>query len=306
MAQSAPEIANALVAFSNQTAEIVQRVAPAIVAVHGGGRSSSSGIHWRSGIIVTAEETVERDDDIEVTLPGGRRVAAKLAGRDPGTDVAILRVETDGLPTADTTDATGLRPGNLVLAVGGHEGAPVANFGIASYIGEAWQSMRGSTIDHLLRLDLTLNRVAEGGALVDVQARVLGMMVFGPRRRALAIPASTVNRSVDQLLAKGHIARGYLGAGLQHVRLDHTSDKAGSDNKHGILVVSLDSAGPAAKAGLLIGDIITSWNAKPIGRVRNILRLLGPDSVGTTVDLDLLRGGAAAKLKVTIGERPLT
>lgn len=303
MALPTPAATNPLLAFSDQVASVIENVSQASVAVHGGGRMSSSGIHWRSGVVVTAEELVERDDDLSVTLPGGRRVPATLAGRDPGTDVALLRFQPDGLPVAETGDAATLRAGHLVVAVGSYEGAAVASLGIAAHVGTAWQSSRGSTIDQMLRLDLHLSPVAEGGALVDVHGRVLGMTVFGPRRRVLAIPSSTIDRAVDQLLAKGHIARGYLGAKLQHVRLGRSSEP--SAGEHGVLLVSIDADGPAARAGLLIGDIVTAWNGKPIDRVRSIIRLLGPDSVGTSVDLDLLRGGAPTTLKVAIGERPL-
>jgi S1-C subfamily serine protease len=135
-----------------------------------------------------------------------------------------------------------------------------------------------------------------------MDGRVLGMTVFGPRRRVLAIPSATIDRAVDQLLSKGHVARGYLGAGLQNVRLGRGT----SDAKRGILVVSIDPAGPAARSGLLVGDIITAWNARPVAQVREVMRLLGPDSVGASVDLQLLRGGAAADLKLTLGERPLS
>jgi S1-C subfamily serine protease len=123
--------------------------------------------------------------------------------------------------------------------------------------------------------------------------------VLGPRRRALAIPTSTIDRAVDQLLAKGHVFRGYLGAGLQPVRLPSGAQPAG----RGILVVSTDPGGPAARAGLMVGDIVTAWDGKPVDRVREVMRALGPDSVGQTVDLGLLRGGAPAALKIVIGER---
>jgi S1-C subfamily serine protease len=153
---------------------------------------------------------------------------------------------------------------------------------------------------------LALSTAAEGGAVVDVQGRVIGMAVLGPRRRALAIPTSTIDRVVDQLLAKGHVFRGYLGAGLQPVQLGRSSNDAQpSGSGRGILVASIDPDGPAARAGLLIGDIVTTWNAKPVGRVREIMRLLGTDSIGSSVDLGLLRGGASATLKVVIGERPV-
>jgi len=297
------ESTNSLVALSDAAAHLVERTARTIIAVHGGGRWPSSGIHWRSGVIVTAEEVLERDEDIKVMLPGGRVVAASLAGRDPSTDVAVLRFQPDGLTAAPTADAASLRPGHVVLAIGNHEGAPIASLGIVAIAGPAWHSLRGGTIDSLIRLDLALSPAAEGGAVVDVQGRVVGMAVLGPRRRALAIPTSRV---VDQLLAKGHVFRGYLGAGLQRARLGRPSNGAPpSGTDRGILVASIDPDGPAARAGLLVGDIVTTWNAKPVDRVREVMRFLGSDSIGNTVDLGLLRGGAPTTLKVVIGERPV-
>jgi S1-C subfamily serine protease len=168
------ESTNSLVALSDAAAHLVERTARTIIAVHGGGRWPSSGIHWRSGVIVTAEEVLERDEDIKVTLPGGRVVAASLAGRDPSTDVAVLRFQPDGLTAAPTADAASLRPGHVVLAIGNHEGAPIASLGIVAIAGPAWHSLRGGTIDSLIRLDLTLSPAAEGGAVVDVQGRVVG------------------------------------------------------------------------------------------------------------------------------------
>jgi S1-C subfamily serine protease len=300
------ESINPLVAFSDHAAQLVERTGSSIVAVHGAGRGSSSGIHWRSGVIVTAEEVLERDEDVKITLPSGRLVEASLAGRDPSTDVAVLRFQPDGLPAASTADAAPLRQGHVVLAIGNHEGAPVASLGIVAAVGGPWHSLRGGTIDNLIRVDLVLSRAAEGGALIDVQGRVVGMAVLGTRRRVLAIPTSTIDRVVDQLLAKGHVFRGYLGAGLQPLRRgrpSHDTQPAGSGR--GVLVVSIDPDGPAARAGLLVGDIIMTWNGKTIDRVRDVMHLLGMDSVGATVDLQLIRGGAATTLKVTLGERPV-
>jgi S1-C subfamily serine protease len=300
------EPSNPLVAFSDHAAQLVERSGSSIVAVHGGGRRSSSGIHWRSGVIVTAEEVLEQDEAIKITLPGGRLVEASLAGRDPSTDVAVLHFQPDGLPAASTADTTLLRPGHVVLALGNQEGGSVASLGIVASVGGPWHSLRGGTIDNLIRVDLVLNRAAEGGALIDAEGRVVGMAVLGPRRRVLAIPTSTIDRVVDQLLAKGHVFRGYLGAGLQplrHGRRTHDTQPAGSGR--GVLVVSIDSDGPAGRAGLLVGDIVMTWNAKPIDRVREVMHLLGADSVGTTVDLELIRGGAPTTLRVVLGERPV-
>jgi S1-C subfamily serine protease len=290
-----------LVAFSDHTAQLVEHIAGSVVAVHGGSRWSASGIHWRSGVIVTAEEILERDDDIKITLAGGRQIDATLAGRDPTTGVAVLRFQPGGLPIAPTADAS-LRSGQVALAVGSYEGAPLSALGIVALAGGAWHSRRGGTIDSLIRLDIALHPTGEGG----VQGQVSGMMVLGPRRRALAIPTSTINRTVDQLLAKGHVFRGYLGAGLQPVRLGRSAkDSHAPDSGRGVLVVSIDPDGPAARAGLLVGDIIVAWNADQVDRVRDVIRLLGPDSAGSTVDVGLIRGGTPTSLKVTIGERPV-
>ena len=294
-----------LLAFSDDAAELVERTAGSVVAVHGGGRWSSSGIHWRSGVIVTAEEVLERDENIKLTLPSGRIADALLAGRDPTTDVAALRFQPDRLPVATTAGAS-LRAGHVVVAVGNHDGAPLAALGIVALTGGAWHSVRGGTIDRLIRLDLALSPAAEGGALVDVQGRVIGMTVLGPRRRALSIPSSTIDRTVDQLLARGHVFRGYLGAGLQSVKRERTSNGSqASAGQRGVLVVSIDPNGPSARAGILVGDIVTAWNGQPIAAVREIMRLLGPESIGSTVDLGLIRGGTPTALQVVIGERPV-
>ncbi|HXW19964.1 MAG TPA: S1C family serine protease [Roseiarcus sp.] len=296
---------NPLIDFSNSAVELVERAASSLVAVRGGGRWPTSGIHWRPGVIVTAEEVLDRDENISLVLPGGREIPASLAGRDPTTDVAVLRFQADGLPVA-TVLAAASRPGQTVMAVGNYDGAPVAAFGMIAYAGGPWRSLRGGAIDSFIRLDLTLSPTAEGGAVVDTLGRVIGMAVLGPRRRPLAIPASTIERSVDQLLARGRIYRGYLGAGLRSVRRHAAPEASASSSSRGALVVSLDPDGPSARAGLLLGDIIVAWNGKPIERVRDIIASLGPDSVGATVELSLVRGGTPATLKVVIGERPVS
>ena len=299
------EPTNPLVALSDTTAKLVEGAASSIVSVHGGSRWHSSGIHWRSGIIVTAEEVLERDENIKLTLPGGHTIDASLVGRDPSTDVAALRFQPDGLPTAASASAS-LRAGEAIFALGSHEGTVLAAFGIVALAGGAWRSSRGGTIDNFIRLDLALNPVAEGGALIDVQGRVLGMTVLGPRRRALAIPTSTIERAVDQLLARGHVFRGYLGAGLRPLKGELRQDSSPtSSSGRGVLVIDVDPEGPSKRAGLFVGDIIISWNGKPIDRVRDVMNLLGPESVGTSVDLGLIRGGVSATLKLIIGERPI-
>src|SRR5262249_16552481 len=238
-------------------------------------------------------------------LRGGSVVTASPGGRDPPTDGAVLRFQRDGLPVATTAEAAQLRAGQVVVAVGNHDGEPLAAFGIVAQAGGAWHSIRGGTIDRLIRLDLALSPAAEGGALVDLQGHVVGMTVLGPRRRALSIPSSTVARAVDHLLAKGHVFRGYLGAGLRPMKQERVSNGSqSSDSRRGVIVVSIDPNGPSARVGILVGDIVTAWNGKPIERVSEIMRLLGPESIGSTVDLGLIHGGAPTALRVVIGERP--
>lgn len=283
-----------LTLFSDRLATLVEQASASIVIVRAGGRWPVSGIHWRPGIVVTADEAIEREDGIEIVAADGTKRAATLAGRDPTTDIAVLRFQPDGLPVATLGDGGALlRAGHIVLAVGRHPGGATAASGIVALAGGAWHSMRGGTIDHLIRLDLRLAPTAEGGALVDSNGRVAGMTVTGPRQRALAIPRSTVDRVTDQLLAQGRIARGYLGAGLRPVA-----------QPAGVLAMSLDPDGPAAKAGLLVGDIIVAWNGKPVTRVREVMHLLTPEAVGSTVELGLSRGGVPTTLRLVIGERP--
>src|SRR5262249_37074458 len=182
---------------------------------------------------VTAEEVLERAENIKLTLPGGRGAHASLAGRHPTTDVTAPRFQPEGPPAAPTT-AGSLRARHAVGPVANHRGAPTATpgssapprgaLGMVALAGGAWHSVRGGSIDRLIRLDLALRPAAEGGALVDLQGRVIGMTVLGPRRRALSIPSSTIDRTVDQLLARGHVFRGYLGAGLQSVKRERTSN----------------------------------------------------------------------------------
>ena len=216
--------ADVLLDLSTSSAAAVDRAARSVVAVHARDRLGASGVLWRDGVVVAASDAVERDEDLAVTLPDGQRLTAALAGRDPTTDIAVLRVEsTQGVTVTETGDPAALRPGHFVLAVGrrSDEGAAVvASLGIVATSAGPWRSMRGGAIDRLIRLDLRLDPTAEGGALVDAAGKTMGIVVPGPRRRVLAIPATTIDRVADQLLAKGRIPRGYVGLGMQRVRLD--------------------------------------------------------------------------------------
>ncbi|MDI3308391.1 MAG: S1C family serine protease [Acetobacteraceae bacterium] len=273
---------------------LVAGVARSVVAIHSH-RARSSGFVWRPGLIVTADEALAEEGEIAVTLPGGDKAAARLVGRDPATDIALLRVEAAGLEPA-VLDTTAVKPGTLALAVGSQEGSPVAALGLVSLAGPPWRSLRGGEISARIELSLALRRQAEGGLALDAAGRGFGMAVFGPRRRVLVIPTATIERVATTLEAHGRIPRGYLGLGLQAVRLEGAG--------LGAMVMSVDPKGPGAAAGLLQGDIVVAWDGRPVESIQMLLRALGPESVGSIVTLSLQRAGRPAQARLTIGERP--
>ena len=282
-----------LAAFSREIAGLVAATAPAIAAVHAG-RHSSSAVFWRDGLFAAASETIEHEEDITLTLPSGRSAPAEFVGRDPTTGVALLKPDaTDGASALKT--AGEIVVGNLVVVVGRGEASPVAGYSIAAEAGPAWRSMRGGLIDRRIRLSGSIDPRAEGGAAVDAEGNFIGLVLFGPYRRALVIPAETVNRAAATLAEKGHVPRGYLGAGLHPVR---------QADMRGAMVMSLERNGPAEAAGLTLGDIIRSWDGETVDGVRDLIRRLGPDSVGKTVALGVVRGGEERSVSVVIGARP--
>lgn len=279
--------------FSREIAGLVSATAPAIAAVHASRHHSSSAVHWRDGLFVAASETIEVEDGIKLTLPSGDIVPAEFIGRDPTTGIAVLKSEVPaGAPVLKTGGP--VEAGNLVIAVGRGETSVLAGYGIVAEAGPAWRSMRGGLIDRRIRLSASIDPRAEGGAAIDAAGGFVGLVLFGPRRRALVIPAETVERVAVTLAEKGHVPRGYLGAGLHPVR---------QTNAHGAMVMSLEEGGSAEKAGLMLGDIITAWGGERIDGVRDVIRRLGPDSVGKTIALGLLRGGTEHQIEVTIGAR---
>ena len=173
----------------------------------------------------------------------------------------------------------------------------MAAFGLVSRVEGAWRSLRGGEIDARILFDLRLPHVAEGGPLFDAEGKLIGMAVFAPRRRVMAIPLATIERVAPKLLSDGRIPRGYLGLGLYPVAIE------GGDG-WGAMVMNVDADGPAATAGVHQGDVIVAWNGEPVRHVRALMRSLGPDSVGTAVRLGLRRGGQPVEAQLTVAERP--
>jgi S1-C subfamily serine protease len=296
---------NPLSALSTHLANAVEAAAGSVVAVLGRGRRSASGFVWRTGVVVTASDALEQDQDIVVALGDGSRLAATLAGRDPSTDIAVLRIDAAATPAVAAPGSRPLRAGELVLSIGRRSEGPIARLGLVAVAGGPWQSLRGGRIDRTIRLDRRIHPGEEGGALIDADGGWIGMTVSGPRGAALAIPAETIARVAAQLLAHGRIARGYLGLGLQPVRLDEALVRAlALSERRGVIVVNADSDGPGRRAGVLIGDIIVSWNGDRVHTVREVFRRLGPDAVGGELILGIIRGGEPRTITVKVAERP--
>ena len=287
---------NELTALSTELADVVGKVGKSVVAVDGRPRFGSSGVFWRPGIIVTAEHTIRREDEIEIALPDGAKTSATVAGSDPGTDIAVLKVEghAGDVPSVASGDPA---PGNLALAIGRSPDSGVnATMGIISAVSGSWRTWRGGRLDRYIRLDLTMYPASSGGLVVNTKGEAIGIATSALSRIAgLAIPASTINRVVDEILSRGHVARGYLGVGLQPVELP--------DHHKGLIVLSLEPEGPAAKAGVLIGDVLVSLGGTAVTDTDDIQSVLEGHAVGQKIDAGLVRGGAAVTIGIVIGER---
>ncbi len=286
-----------LIELSNALAQATERAAANVVAVHAESRGSASGVVWRAGTIVTAEHALRRDEEIHATLPDGRVVPATLAGRDPSSDLAVLKC----------AEASAAEPGSLTLVVGRTRASgPVAALGAVSLVVPERRTWTGTALAPYIRLDVGLQPTAIGGAVVDAQGRIVGIATprfarFG----AIAIPAPTVDRAIDTLLKKGHIPQGYLGVGLQPVRLPESLRQSlQRSEKTAAIVLEVEPESPAHKAGIVIGDILVALAGHPVARLEDIHSQLHGEAIGKPLALKFVRGGAAQEVSIVVGERP--
>ncbi len=290
--------------LSEALAEMADRGGRGVVRVEARRRLPASGIVWSAdGLVVTAHHIVRRDDNIQVGLPDDRAVAATLVGRDPSTDLAVLRAEATDLTPAVWATPDGLRVGHLVLALGRPGRTVQATLGIVSALGNEWRTPAGGKLDRYLQTDVVMYPGFSGGPLVDAAGQVLGLNTSALLRGvSLTVPAPTVRRVVEALQAHGRMRRGFLGVGAQAVRLPEAiARQVGQET--GLLLVSVNPGGPAEKAGLLLGDTILSLDNHPVRQMDDLLALLTAERVGVTTSVRFVRGGQVQERSVVIGER---
>lgn len=295
------EMANTLREFSDELAAQAEVARGFTAEIRPANSSWRSGVLWRADVVVTSEQSLPESDSYEVAL-GGSAVRATLVGRDPGTNVAVLKLET---PVAAALPApTEPRTGALALAFGadGHGGI-AARLGIVSVAGHEWRSRAGGRIARRIELNLSLSHHLDGGPVLDAAGHLIGISTLGHHDTVLVIPPATIERSVGILLAHGHVERGWLGVALHPVAVpENLREPAGQES--GLMVMDSNKDGPAAAAGITTGDVLLQIDGERLARMSSLSDRLGPDSVGTQADVKLIRAGSILSVAVKIAARP--
>jgi S1-C subfamily serine protease len=298
--------ASLLAGVSDELADAVDRAGAGVVTVDARRRHPASGILWSAdGLVATANHVVERDEEIEVSLPDGRTAAATLVGRDPGSDLALLRIAVTGLEPLPRAAAEP-RVGHLTLAIGrpGPSGA-MASLGVVTAVGGPLRFRGGHSLDRYVRADVAMLPGFSGGPLVDSSGGLIGLnsSTLGHAGQ-LTIPASSIDATISTLLQHGRVRRGYLGIGAQAVRLPDALIKAiDNGQEQGLLIVSVEPGGPADAAGLILGDVVLAIDGEQVGQVEQLQERLTGDRVGNAVAVRIIRGGEPREVTVTVGER---
>lgn len=288
--------------FSNQMADAVERIGPALVLVNGRQRQPASGVVYAQDLVLTADHVLEREEDLSIQTHDGRTLQAQFTGRDPSTDLAVLRVTNLALEPAPTAEQA--RVGQMVLAVGRPTSSgPMASLGIVSAVGGPLRMRRGFVLEQYIRTDAIPYPGFSGGPLIDAQGSVLGILTTGlVNGAALAIPAPFAWRVAKALTEQGFIKRGYLGISSQPVYIPE-AQRAGRAQEHGLLIVRVEEDSPARLGGLLLGDILVSLDGQPVDDTDDLQALLMSDRVGKSVPVEVIRGGGLHTLHLVIGQR---
>ena len=293
-----------LAALSDGMADAVEKIGPAVVRVNGRRRRPGSGVVYAPDTVLTASHVLEREEDLTVGVGDGRTLPARFVGRDPSSDLAVLKVE--GLDIEVATPAEGsARIGQLALAVGspGRGEGPRASLGVVSSVGGPMRTWRGTRLERYIQTDATPYPGFSGGPLIDARGRVLGIMTTGlARGAALAIPAEIAWRVARTLEERGSVRRGYLGILSQPVRLPD-GQRLGLTQRGGLLVVGVEDGSPAGRGGIIIGDILATLDGQPVEDTEDLLVLLTDERIGREAQIQVVRGGELQTLQVTVGER---
>jgi S1-C subfamily serine protease len=296
---------NAINPLNDLSQAIESQVAAArgvAVAVRNSSHRHISALLWQADAVVTSEQAVGNRDEYEVVTPTGATAKARIAGRDPGTNLLVLRTEA---PLAATTVPRGTaRVGSLALALGADAaGAPVARLGLVSSVGPQWYSRAGGRLEQRIALDIRLRRTEEGGPVLDSAGALLGMSTLGPPGVVLVIPVATLERVVPRLLSDGQVPRGWLGLGLQPVAVPEPLREAAGEAM-GMMVMSIAAGGPGEVAGVKAGDILLTIDGASMRGQRRVIAQLDDESVGKTLALRLIRGGEVLTLNLVVTARP--
>ncbi|MBV8131200.1 MAG: serine protease [Alphaproteobacteria bacterium] len=297
-----PDIAqDPLSGLSDALVERVRRTQPWVARIEVEGRQTRSGTLWRKDVVVAAEQAFDHVEEAKVVLGDGSSFAAHLAGRDPGTNVLALKL--DGTPDPGSLSPAEPHPGALALAFGADEAGVSVRLGVIHSVGRAWHSRAGGRVDRRIILDMTMSGREEGGPVLDAGGSLLGISTLGPRRRVLVIPTTTVEGVLEPLLSKGRIERGWLGLALQPVLVPESA-QAEVGQSRGLMIMSVAKEGPAAEAGVLAGDILVTIGGEGVSRPAMVAQRLGPESVGQSIELRLLRAAKVLSVTVTVAARP--
>ena len=295
---------NILIELSSAMADAVEKAGAATVLVDARRRIPASGIALSKELILTANHVVEVDEDIQMILPDGTELSAEMVGRDPGSDLALLKLEKAVAKPAQTDGDP--RIGQLVLALGRPTTDGVqASLGVVSAIGGPTRTRRGGMLEQYIRTDAIPYPGFSGGPLIDTDGKVVGINTSGlGHGNSMAIPIELAKKIADSLEKHGSVKRGYLGIRSQPVEIPGKAQKAlGREQAHGLLVINLEDDSPAAEGGLMIGDIIVGMNGEVAETHDRLMALLTGEVVGKATPVEVLRGGKPKTLQITIGER---
>ena len=297
-------MANPLTEFSKGLASAVELGGASTVLVDGRKRYPASGIALAEDLVLTADHVLTREEGIKVALPDGRSLDAAIAGRDPGSDLALLRLAEKALTPAKTSDSVNV--GQLVLTLGRPSAAGIqASWGIVTAISGPARTFRGGMLDEYVQSETTPYPGFSGGPLIDTEGNVLGLNTSGlTRGSSLTIPVKMAWRVGDALAKHGTVKRGYLGVRTQPVEVTEAGQQAlKREQSHGLLILWLEENGPAAASGLLVGDILVAVGGQPVGDADDLFSALNSETVGKAVAVEVLRGGRLDTVTVTVGER---